>query len=94
MGTGIFCNACEPLPARSVILVSVMIFPSHMLFFVINAGSVRGIKNGKLEKKEQKNSRLVREIYFLAIVIYPEWLTLVDGRVPRFDRVISRSMSS
>jgi hypothetical protein len=32
--------------------------------------------------------------YFLAIVIYPEWLTLVEGRVPRFDLVISRSISS
>jgi hypothetical protein len=28
------------------------------------------------------------------MVIYPEWQTLVEGRVPRFDRVISRSISS
>jgi hypothetical protein len=32
--------------------------------------------------------------YFLAIVTYPEWLTLVEGRVPLLDRVISRSINS
>lgn len=32
--------------------------------------------------------------YFLAIVTYPEWHTLVEGRVPLFDLVISLSISS
>ena len=37
---------------------------------------------------------VLKNDYFLAMVMYPEWQTLVDGLVPRFDRVISRSMSS
>lgn len=35
-----------------------------------------------------------RPDYFRAMVTYPLWQTLVEGRVPRSDRVISRPISS
>ena len=46
----------------------------------------------KNKSDDRRGNRSVA--YFLAIVTYPEWQTLVDGLVPRFDLVISLSINS